>query len=386
MVLRRRPRSRVSPRTRALQRKFTRVRNPDGAQTGRVPRVPRRPVDQPRSLLEFQRAFPDEAACADYMERVRWPDGFVCPYCDTQRAPYRFAARPEVLRCRACERDTSLTAGTIMHRSKVELQVWFWAAYLVSTQTPGMSALQFQRQLGLSRYETAFQLLHKLRAGMVRPDKDKIGGEYPVEVDESFVGGRTKGKGRGNTDAPLVIAAVEVRYRESPRKGRRMKYAGRLRLRHIVSRERAELEPFVRDSIERGTEVRTDGWQGYDNLPRMGYEHDALVLHGQHDRIEEHLPLIHIVFSNLKTWLRGTHHGVSAQHLQAYLNEYVFRFNRRFYPMTSFASVLGIGTVRSGPTYRGLYDGDYAHPNPDGPRRRRRAASVARRLRAKRGR
>jgi hypothetical protein len=125
--------------------------------------------------------FPDEAACADYMERVRWPDGFVCPSCGAKREPFRFAARPEVLRCRACERDTSLTAGTVMHKSRQPLHTWFWAAYLVSTQTPGMSALQFQRQLGLSRYETAFQLLHKLRAGMIRPDHDSIGDPWPVE-------------------------------------------------------------------------------------------------------------------------------------------------------------------------------------------------------------
>lgn len=383
MALRWRPTSRVSPRIRALQKRFAKVGNPDGPMARGVPKVPRRPTDQPRSLLEFQRAFPDEAACADYMERIRWPDGFICPYCASTASPYRFTARPAVLRCRACQKDTSLTAGTVMHRTKMPLQVWFWAAYLVSTQTPGMSALQFQRQLDINGYETAFQMLHKLRAGMVRPDKDKIGEEWAVEVDESFVGGRTKGKGRGNTDAPLVIAAVEVRYRQSEKKGRRAKYAGRLRLRHIVSRSREECEDFVRDNIAKGSTVRTDGHLGYDHLPRLGYDHDSMVLDGDHDRIEQHLPLIHVVFSNLKTWLRGTHHGVSAQHLQAYLNEYVFRFNRRFYPMTSFASVLGIGTVSEGPTYRGLYDGDYAHPNPDKPRRLR-AATTARALRRRR--
>jgi len=392
--IRSRPRSRCSPRQRALQRRFAspRLRNPDGPlpRSG-VPKVPRRPVDQPRSLLEFQRAFPDEAACADYMERVRWPDGFVCPHCDARREPTRFAAKPAVLRCRACLKDTSLTAGTVMHATKQPLHVWFWAAYLVTTQTPGMSALQFQRQLGIGRYETAFQLLHKLRAGMVRPDKDRIGDEWAVEVDESFVGGRTKGKGRGNTDAPLVIAAVEVRERVHPKLGRRSVYAGRLRLRHIVSRERAECEEFVRDSIQPGSTVRTDGHNGYDHLPRMGYRHEALVLDGDAERIERHLPLVHIVFSNLKTWLRGTHHGVSGQHLQAYLNEYVFRFNRRFYPMTSFASVLGIGSVRSGPTYDGLYGGEYQHPNPEAPLRsrlssagRRKAAGQAAGLRARR--
>ncbi len=305
--------------------------------------------------------FPDEAACADYMERVRWPDGFACPSCGAKREPFRFAARPEVLRCRACERDTSLTAGTVMHKSRQPLHTWFWAAYLVSTQTPGMSALQFQRQLGLSRYETAFQLLHKLRAGMIRPDHDSIGDPWPVEVDEAFIGGKTKGKGRGVTDAPLVIAAVEVRTRVTPKKGRRIVYAGRLRLRQIVSRERAELEPFVRENVLVGSTVRTDGCNGYDYLRAFGYQHEPLVVSGDAELLDKHLPMVHVIFSNLKTWLRGTHHGVSPQHLQAYLNEYVFRFNRRFYPMTSFASVLGISTVTTGPTYEGLYGGDYEH-------------------------
>ena len=327
--------------------------------------------------------FPDETACADYMERLRWPDGFVCPSCGVRGEPQRFATYPEILRCRSCRKETSLTAGTVMHRSKQPLTVWFWAAYLVSTQTPGMSAVQFQRQLGLSRYETAFQLLHKLRAGMVRPDKDQIGDEFPVEVDEAFVGGKTRGKGRGVTDAPLVIAAVEVRTRVHPKSGRRRVYAGRLRLRQIVSREREECEAFVKDNIYVGSVVRTDGWKGYDYLRAFGYKHESVVLDHDAAKIDEHLPLVHVVFSNLKTWLRGTHHGVSPQHLQTYLNEYVFRFNRRFYPMTSFASVLGIGAVSKGPTYEGLYKGDWVHKNPDdgddtGPRRRR--------VRAKRGR
>ena len=310
--------------------------------------------------------FPDEPSCADYMERIRWPDGFVCPTCSAKGAPWRISTRPEVLRCTACRAETSLTANTIMHRTKQPLQVWFWAAYLVSTQTPGMSALQFQKQLGIKRYETAFQLLHKLRAGMVRPDRDLIGGEFPVEVDEAYVGGRTIGKGRGVTDAAVVVASVEVRTRASPKKGRLVVMAGRLRLRHVASRERLELEEFVKDSVLVGTTVRTDGWQGYNYLRAFGFKHEPLVLDGDPDKTDEHLPLVHIVFSNLKTWLRGTHHGVSPQHLQTYLNEFAFRFNRRFYPMTSFASVLGIGSVSAGPTYEGLYEGRWAHKNPDG--------------------
>ena len=145
----------------------------------------------PRSLPEFQRLFPDEVACAAYLERTRWSDGFVCDHCGSPGEPYRLANRPGVCRCRHCNRDTSLTAGTVMERTHTPLSVWFWAGYLVASQTPGMTAVQFQRQLGLSRYETAFQILHKLRAGMVRPGQDRIGGNpgEHVEADETYVGG-----------------------------------------------------------------------------------------------------------------------------------------------------------------------------------------------------
>ncbi len=130
----------------------------------------------PHSLPEFQRLFPDDAACAAYLEKARWGDGFACPHCGTAGEPFHFENRPGVLRCRKCRQNTGLTVGTVMERSHTPLNVWFWAAYLVASQTPGMSAVQFQRQLGLSRYETAFQILHKLRSGMVRPNQDRIGG------------------------------------------------------------------------------------------------------------------------------------------------------------------------------------------------------------------
>src|SRR5438105_12212939 len=126
----------------------------------------------PGSLPEFQRLFPDDMACAAYLEAIRWRDGFVCGWCGAASEPYRFANRPQVLRCRKCQRDNALTAGTVMEQTRTPLSIWFWAAYLVSSHTPGISAVQFQRQLGLNRYETAFQILHKLRAGMVRPGRD----------------------------------------------------------------------------------------------------------------------------------------------------------------------------------------------------------------------
>ena len=243
------------------------------------------------------------------------------------------------------------------------LSVWFWGAYLVTTQTPGQSALQFQRQLGLKRYETAFQMLHKLRAGLVRPERDTIGDQYPVEVDELFVGGHTKGEGRGVHHKAIVIGAIEVRPRKAPVKGvRRTFYAGRLRLRLVPNREAKSLTKFVRENVAKGAVVHTDGWTGYDDLEALGYVHKPLVIDGDPERIEAHLPMIHIAFSNLKSWLLGTHHGVSHRHLQAYLNEFVFRFNRRFYPMTAFNSALGLAAHASAPTYKKLYSGDWTYP------------------------
>src|SRR5271167_2983978 len=166
----------------------------------------------PTTLPEFQRVFPDDAACARYFEHLRWPNGFTCPICVKLGERYRFAKRASVvLRCRACHANVSLTATTVMKSSRTPLAVWFWSAFLVTTQTPGQSALQFQRQLGISCYETAFMMLAKLRAAMVRPERDCIGSEHPVEIDEFFVGGRTRGEGSGVHNMATVIGAVEVR-------------------------------------------------------------------------------------------------------------------------------------------------------------------------------
>lgn len=320
----------------------------------------------PTTLPEFQRVFPDDAACARYLEHLRWPHGFTCMKCGTVGEPYRFAKRTSVvLRCRACQANLSLMAGTVMKDSHTPLSVWFWGAYLVATQTPGQSALQFQRQLGLSRYETAFQMLHKLRAGMVRPERDAIGSQYPVEVDETLVGGSTKGEGRGVHHKATVVGAVEVRRRQTSPEGRKPKRsvcAGRLRLRLVPNRGAKTLTGFVQENVAKGAVVRTDGWPSYDELARMGYAHEPLVLDGDPEKTDAHLPMIHIAFSNLKTWLLGTHHGVSQQHLQAYLNEFVFRFNRRFYPMTAFNSVLGLAAHALAPTYAALYSGEWTHP------------------------
>ena len=314
----------------------------------------------PHSLPEFQRLFPAEAACAEYLERTRWRDGFVCPHCAAADEPRYVSTRLKVLRCRHCRRDTRLTAGTIMERTHTPLSVWFWGAYLVASQTPGMSAVQCQRQLGLLCYETAFQILHKLRVGMVRPDQDRIGGkpDETVEADETYVGGRTRGKGRGVHDRVLVACAVEVRQRKrtgSLNKRKTGRYAGRVRLSVVPDRSAKSLVGFIESAVVPGATIITDGWSGYATLGKRGYLHTAVAERGDMDVAESFLPIIHLVFSNLKTWLRGTHHGVSPQHLQAYLNEFTFRFNRRFYPFNAFRSLLGIAGDVTAPTYADLY-------------------------------
>lgn len=328
----------------------------------------------PKSLPEFQRIFPTDAACATYLEKLRWPEGFACE-CGEKGEPYRFDGRPGVLRCKACKRDVSLTAGTVMERTHTPLATWFWGAYLVTSLTPGMSAVQFQRQLGLGRYETAFQILHKLRAGMVRPERDKIGGTHTVEMDETWVGGKTRGEGRGSHNMTLVIAAVEVRRRAPakpdvfgfvnnfavPKRGGI--YAGRLRMSVVRDRTAESLCGFARASIEPGSHVVTDDWTGYGKLSKFDLKHKPFAERGDPAVAEEHLPLVHLIFSNLKSWLLGVHHGVSPRHLQAYLNEFTFRFNRRFYPFNAFRSLLGIGAGAEAPTYDELYSGEWEHPN-----------------------
>lgn len=227
------------------------------------------------------------------------------------------------------------------------------AAYLVSSQTLGMSAVQFQRQLGLSRDETAFQILHKLRACMVRPDQDRIGG-------------RTRGKGRGVHDKVLVSCAVEVRYRKpsaKPITRRNGRYAGRVRLAVAPDRRANSLCGFIEKSVMPRTLIITDDWGGYHDLENRGYKHLAVAERGAPQVAGEYLPIIHLVFSNLKTWLRSTHHGVSHQHVQAYLNEFTCGFNRRFYPFNAFRSLRGIAGDVASPTYAELYSGDWTHPS-----------------------
>jgi transposase-like protein len=237
-----------------------------------------------------------------------------------------------------------VTAGTVLHRTRTPLTQWFWAAYLVTTHTPGLSALQLQRQLGISRYETAWTLLHKLRRAMVRPGRDLL--RDKVEVDEAYVGGPEidlRG-GRQLRNKALVVAAVEVRGKGS----------GRVRLQVVLDASGPSLTGFVKANVSPGATVMTDGWQGYAPLCDMGYRHRPRT-QGNPRRASKILPRVHRVFGNLQTWLRGTHHGVSAKHLQSYLDEFTFRFNRRNSPMAAFQTLLGLGGQQGATTYHQLY-------------------------------
>src|SRR5581483_342808 len=214
--------------------------------------------------------------------------------------------------------------------------------YLMTTHTPGVSAVQLQRQLGIERYATAWAMLQKLRRAMVRADRAPL----KAEVDEAYVGGPEVGLrgGRELIDKALVVAAVEIRGRAS----------GRVRLQVVPDASSRSLTGFVAAAVERGAIVRTDGWTGYLPLAALGYRHRPRV-QGNPTRAAKLLPRVHRVFGNLQTWLRGTHHGVGHQHFQAYLDEFTFRFTRRRTPMAAFQTLLGLATLHGPTTYNRLY-------------------------------
>lgn len=330
----------------------------------------------PQSLLEFQHLFATEKQCEDYLQSIRWPEGFVCPRCGS-RVGYVLAAR-RVTECRNGH-QVSLTAGTGMHRSKLPLTVWFHAAYLVSTLTPGISGLQLQKQLGISRYETAFQLLHKLRAALVAPDREPLRGE--VEVDEGFIGGPEEGRpGRGAETKSLVVFAVEIihyvasdpRHPDDPTARLDKMRAGRVRMSCIPDASAETLMPWCELNIRPGSRVTTDGWPAYNGLVKLGYLHQRTLQSEKGKKTGDYLPMVHLIVSNLKRWLLGTYKGaVLPHHLPAYLNEFVFRFNRRFWRGPAFHRALGLLThAENWPEYDTLYsvakgsEGAWVHPSP----------------------
>ena len=311
----------------------------------------------PKTLREFQSQFSSEEGCQKYLASCRWPDGFVCPRCGNQSA-YELV-KLKRWQCTGCRHQVSVTAQTILHNTKIPLTVWFWAAYLMTTDKRGISALLLQRQLGLRRYETAWMMLHKLRRAMINLEREPLRGE--VEVDETWIGGTQAGlrgsrqlKGR---KAALVLVVVEKR-------GGRV--TGRARMAVIPDFKSATLLGFLKENVVLGSTVNTDGLKSFAGLQQAGFQH---VPRPQPLRIDLRkgaksvLPLADRAIGNLQQWLIGTYHGVSRDQLQVYLDEFVFRHNRRRQPMAAFQTLLGLGTGRQPIAYQQIRGGtDLSRP------------------------
>ena len=299
----------------------------------------------PANLGAFQRQFATEGACQEYLAASRWPDDFCCPRCGHRRAYPMLKQRRWC--CVECRYQVSLTAGTVLHNTKLPLTVWFWAAYLMTTDKRGISALLLQRQLGLRRYETAWMLLHKLRRAMVNEAREALHGE--VEIDDTWVGGPQPGlrgsrqlKGR---KAAIVLVAVEKRGRGS----------GRIRMAVVQNFTQTTMIGFVRHHVRPGSTVYTDGLKGFLGLQGIGMTHIPRVQPLRTDLrkgVPSVVPLADRAIGNLQQWLIGTYHGVSKAQLQVYLDEFVFRHNRRRTPQAAFQTLLGLGAGHAPTPYR----------------------------------
>ena len=273
--------------------------------------------DYPRIYREFVEWFPDNESCVSYLEKLRWPNGFICPACGTVLEPWH-QTRGRLV-CPRCHHQTSATRGTIFDKTRTPLTTWFETAWHMTTAKNGLSAKTLQRTLGTS-YRTALIMLHRYRIAMVRSEREQLSGI--VEIDESLVGGVDHGGKRGRgADKAIVVIAVEVK---DP-----MGF-GRVRMRHIPNASGDELVPFVCAVVTPGAIVQTDGWGGYNELQQNGYVHQKKVLSSSDDPAHVSMPGVHRIASLLKRWILGTHQGsVSVEHLQSYLEEFTFRFNRR---------------------------------------------------------
>jgi transposase-like protein len=278
-------------------------------------------VHYPRSIGEFQSWFASDADCLDYLEWLRWPEGFVCPRCGN---PGGWAVADGRYKCASCGVRTSLTAGTLFDRHRTPLTVWFSACWAFASQKDGISALSLQRSLEIGSYPTAWAMLHRLRSVLVSPGRARLTGA--VEVDETYFGGEERGLRGGRARGKKVLVGVAVERKEP-------KGYGRCRMAILADGSAESLHPFVEAHVLPGSRVITDGWPGYNGIDRLGYVHEPHSQRAATARGEDAsalLPGVHRVASLAKRWMLGTHQGsISEPHLQGYLNEFVFRFNRR---------------------------------------------------------
>ena len=265
--------------------------------------------DYPRSLVEFEQRFATDEACLDYLTELRWGDSFSCPVCGC--AEFWHMGR-HLRCCRACRHQTSVTAGTIFHRARKPLSLWFRAMWHITNQKYGANAMGLQRALSLGSYQTAWEWLHKLRRAMVRPGREMLSGV--VQVDETYVGGKKKGKrGRGAAGKTVVAIAIEDKKQDG---------IGRVRLATLPDASDSSLDPFLARTVAHGSHIITDDWGGYTHTEDTGYTREVWA--------SNDLKLPHMIAALLKRWLLGTYQGAARKsHLDYYLDEYTFRFNRR---------------------------------------------------------
>jgi transposase-like protein len=265
--------------------------------------------------MEFEKKFINDQDCLKYLTSIRWPNGFICPYCNSNK--YWVKTRNRYV-CKSCMKESTAISGTIFHKSTKSLAIWFHALWWMVAQKNGVSAKGLQKILGLGSYQTAWTWLHKFRRLMIIPGREMLKGI--VEVDETFIGGKKPGKrGRGAEGKSCVIIGVEIKE----------KATGRIRLSVIPNATKKSLHGFIKDNIEKGSTIITDDWRGYKNINKDGYNH-KIENKKVKEAGEEILPHVHRTASLLKRWLLGTHQSyLNKNKLAYYLDEYTFRYNRR---------------------------------------------------------
>jgi len=299
------------------------------------------PTQVPRTFFEFQEQFANDEHVEEWFVRWRWPEGVRCPSCSSLEMT-RLRTR-RLWQCRSCRKQCSVTSGTAMHRTKVPLRVWAYALWLMGTRRVSVSALQLQRETGLGSYETAWWLLHKVRATLDETKSPKLS-RGVIETDESMVGGSDGRKARrlGRGGRWLIVAVERTQVTKTARNGDVRSYmaSGSVRAEVATAVSKDGLARFITSNIEPGATVGTDGWNGYHQLTGLGYRHEKVVQGVSRPKkravVESSLPKVHLFFSNLKAWLNGTFHGVSGRYLRLYVQEHTYRFNRRSHGPKAF--------------------------------------------------
>jgi transposase-like protein len=270
---------------------------------------------KPQSLIQFQEHFSSEEACVKYLYQIRWPDGWVCPKCQSKKCYY--IGHRRVYECSQCRYQASVTAGTIFHRTRTPLHIWFLAAFLVTADKRGFSALGLSKMLGVSQ-KRAWLMLQKTRKAMAnREERYQLAGL--IELDESFFGATKEGGSRGRGTAKTkVLVGLSLNH---------LGYPCYLRFKVLPRINRNTLDPVIEKLIIPGATIKTDGLRSYMSLSQKGYQHERILANQTH--ILESMRWLHTMVSNAKALIGGTFHGLDSKYLQSYLDEFSYRFNRR---------------------------------------------------------